>query len=138
MRTRNERAMLLAEALHKWCGMAANYNAMIVLLNQLRDKPGVMYGDPTGTPGGRAMRHCCSIRAGVRRFSNGHIRKGGRIIGITGAIKNKKNKAGAGSVAEEECGFRILWNRPHAKIEFMGAKEAEAQYKGERKEQENG
>lgn len=125
MHTKSDRAAFLALHLPRWCGYAANYNAMIFLVNQLRVKPGISYGDPRYTPGGNALEHTCSIRARVRRFKNGFVRDHGKVIGIVGIIKNTKNKSGGGSVEQESCGFKVVWNKTPAKIRFMTAKEAE-------------
>jgi RecA/RadA recombinase len=125
MRTRGERSVFLSGLLPKWAALAANYNAIIFLLNQLRERPGVMFGDPTYTTGGRALRHGCSIRARVRRCKSGEVKKGSRVIGLVGVLTNKKNKAGGGSNQNAKAGFRLLWNRPVIKVEFMTVEEAE-------------
>jgi recombination protein RecA len=125
MRTKLDRSMFLSDALPRWAGLAASYNALIVLINQVRTKPGVMFGDPTYTPGGSALGHACSIQARVRRKGSGVLRKNGMVIGIVGVVTNTKNKAGQGSVQGAKAAFKILWNRKVAKIEFMEAKEAE-------------
>ena len=125
MRTRGDRPMFLSGALPKLAGLAAHYNVMFLLINQVRDKPGVMFGDPTYTPGGRAIRHCCQIRARIRRIKSGRIRVGNKITGLVALIQNKKNKMGRGSVEMAECAFVVRWNRPKAAIEFMSREEAE-------------
>lgn len=126
MRTRNDRAMLLSEVLPELAGLAANYNATVFLLNQLREKPGISFGDPLFSPGGRALRHSCSIRARIRRCKGGQLRKGDRIVGLVGIIKNTKNKAGGGSQQTLECGFKIKWSVDPARVEFMSKEDAEA------------
>jgi len=130
MRTSLDRAMFLSQELPTLAGLAANYNALIFLVNQMRDKQGMVFGDPSYSPGGRALRHCCSIRARVRRCKNGILRKGTKIIGLVGIIKNLKNKAGGGSVQDLECGFCLRWNKPLATAEFMTREEAEEAVKG--------
>jgi recombination protein RecA len=130
MRTVNDRPMFLSLAMPRWIGLAANYNAMIVFVNQLRTAPGVMFGNPERTPGGRAVKHNCKIRAGVRRVGKGRQRKAGRTIGVVGLITNVKNKAGEGSVEGMSCGFRILWNRPKALLEFMSEETVKELYGG--------
>lgn len=126
MRTRNDRAMLLSEVLPELAGLAANYNATVFLLNQLREKPGVMFGDPLTSPGGRALRHACSIRARIRRCKHGQLRKGDRIVGLVSIIRNIKNKAGGGSQQTLECGVKIKWTVNPARVEFMSKADAEA------------
>lgn len=124
MRTNNERAVFLSNTLPKWAGLAANYNAMVFLINQVRTKPGVMFGDPTYTPGGNSLGHTCSVMARVSRLKE--LKRNGRTAGIVSVISNIKNKAGGGSVEREKCGFKIYWRTSPAKIEFGTKEEAEA------------
>lgn len=121
MRTRNDRALFLSEAFPTMSGLAANYNAVIFLLNQLREKPGVMFGDPLYSPGGRGLRHATSIRARIMRKKS--LTKNDRAIGLISLITNKKNKMGGGSVQSATCGFKVLWNRNPAKVEFLTPEE---------------
>jgi recombination protein RecA len=131
MRTRLSRASFLADILPKFKFLARNYNALFILINQLRDKPGVMFGNPETTTGGRALRHACAVRSKVARVKNGLLKKNGKVIGIIGKVSNYKNKVGGGSNQGESCGFKILWPRMPAKYEFMSQEEAEAVLKGE-------
>lgn len=121
MRVNLDRAMFLSMTLPKWAALAANYNATIFLINQLRDRPNVMFGDPSYSPGGRALRHACAIRARVRRKKE--LSKAGEVIGLLGLIQNTKNKAGAGSIQNAKCGFKVKWNKPVALVEFMSAED---------------
>ena len=125
MNSKLDRAMFLSTLLPRWAGLAANYNAMIVVSNQLRSKVGgfIGYGDPDETTGGKALRHVCSIRVRGRRLKGGRLRQGKAIVGLAGALRNVKNKAGEGSQEGAECGFRILWDKPKASIEFMSVDE---------------
>jgi len=125
MRTKVDRAHFLSETLPRWAGLAANYNAMIVLINQLRLKVGKVFGDPLYSPGGKALDHACSVRARVKRYKGGYIRDRGRIIGLQGTITNKKNKTGNGSLPDEKCGFKVIWNKPVARFSFMKADDLE-------------
>lgn len=125
MRTNGDRALFLSRALPRWAGLAANYNASIFLINQIRTKPGVAFGNPEYTPGGKAVGFAASIRARVRRLKGGQLRKGERVVGIVGTITNEKNKAGKGSIQSLACGFKIKWNCMPAKVEFMSKAEAE-------------
>ncbi len=126
MRVGFDRALVLSRVLPRWAGLAANYNASIFLLNQLRIKGGVVFGDPFDSPGGKALRHNCAIRARVRRCKNGEIKRGNRVVGLVSVIKNIKNKAGGGSVQSMECGMRIYWRHDPAEIQFMSKEDAEA------------
>jgi RecA/RadA recombinase len=125
MNSKLDRAMFLSTLLPRWAGLAANYNAMIVVSNQLRSKVGGFtgYGDPDETTGGKALRHVCSIRVRGRRIKGGRLRQGKAIVGLAGALRNVKNKAGEGSQEGAECGFRILWDKPKASIEFMSVED---------------
>lgn len=129
MRTRNDRAMFLSETLPRWAGLAAAYGAVILFINQLREKPGVAFGDPIYSPGGRSIKHANSVRARIRRCGNGRIKKGDRTIGLVSIISNIKNKVGGGSVQGAECGVAFRWNRNPGTVEFMEKAEADAMMK---------
>ncbi len=131
MRTRLDRAMFLSDNLPRWAALAEEYGAMVVLVNQLRMKQGMVFGDPLYSPGGMALEHACSIRARVRRAKNGRLLKNGHVIGIVGVVSNTKNKSGGGSVEQAKCGFKVKWNRDPARIEFFPAEEAEDALKGD-------
>ena len=136
MRTNSDRSMFLSSALPKWAGMAANYNALVVLINQIRTKPGVAFGDPTYTPGGNSLEHNCAVRAACRRAKNGKLRSGQTVIGLVGIMTNKKNKAGEGSMQDKDCGYKIRWDRSPAQVEFMSRTEAEGDLKANAAEEE--
>lgn len=129
MRVSLDRAAFLSYYLPRLAGLAANYNALIFLINQLRDKQGPVWGDQQYSPGGRALRHCCAVRARIRRVKNGRILMGGKTVGLVGVIKNIKNKAGGGSVQDEQCGFEIRWRHDPARFEFMSKSEVEDRLK---------
>lgn len=124
-RTKVELPQFLSLNLPKWTGLAANYNAMIMLINQIRTNPMQMFGSPDYSPGGNAFQHTCSIRADVRRVKSGKLRKGNVTVGICGLVTNFKNKAGKGSVQDHSCAFAIKWRRTPATCEFMTKEEAE-------------
>jgi recombination protein RecA len=127
MRSRVDRAIMLSDVLPRWCGLAANYNIMIFLLNQLREKIGMVFGDPTTTTGGRSLRHNCSIRAKIRRVKGGRLLSQKKVIGIKSIITNFKNKAGQGSVEGSTCGIKVRWNSNPAQLELMSATELKAE-----------
>ena len=77
------------------------------------------WSDPDETTGGRALRHFASLRIRSRRMKGERVRQGNQIIGLNGALRNIKNKAGEGSREGAECGFKIRWDRPLAQVEFM-------------------
>lgn len=126
MRTKLDRAQFLSATLPRWAGLAANYNATIFLLNQLRDKQGFVLGKRQYSPGGRALRHACAIRAEIKRRKGGKVLKNGKTIGIIGTIVNEKNKAGGGSEQNQKCAFKVVWTKTPARITFMSMDEVEA------------
>lgn len=130
MRTRNDRALFLSETLPRWAGLAANYGAVVFFVNQLRDRPGISFGDPSYSPGGRSIKHTCSVRARIRRCKSGKLKKGTRVIGLVSIISNIKNKVGGGSVQGSECGISFKWNYTPGKVEVMSREEAEDLMKG--------
>lgn len=125
MRTRLDRAIFLNDVLPRWAALADNYGAMIVFVNQLRMKQGMVFGDPYSTPGGMALDHACTIQARVARKSNGRMLDAGKVVGIVGVISNYKNKAGSGSVEQCKAGFKIKWNRNPALIKFFPGEDAD-------------
>jgi recombination protein RecA len=124
-RTKLELSSFLSQNLARWTGLAANYNAMIILINQIRVNPMQMFGDPEYSPGGNAFQHTCAIRATIRRIKDGKLRKGTTIIGLLGLVTNFKNKAGKGSVQDQSCAFAIRWRKTPALIKFMTKDAAE-------------
>lgn len=83
-------ARLMSQALRKLTGAISKSNCVAIFINQLREKIGVMYGNPETTPGGRALKFYSSVRLDVRRIEQ--IKVGGEIIGNRTRIKVVKNK----------------------------------------------
>lgn len=83
-------ARLMSQALRKLAGVVSKSNAIIIFINQLREKVGVMFGNPETTTGGRALKFYASVRIDVRRIEN--IKKGVDIIGVRTKAKVVKNK----------------------------------------------
>lgn len=83
-------ARLMSQALRKLTGITAKTGTAVIFINQLREKVGVMYGNPETTPGGRALKFFASVRLDVRRQEA--IKNGGEIIGNKTRIKVVKNK----------------------------------------------
>ncbi len=83
-------ARLMSQALRKLGASAAKSNTAAVFINQIREKVGVMYGNPETTPGGRALKFWASVRLEVRRVDN--IKQGNEIIGVRTRVKVVKNK----------------------------------------------
>ncbi|MCH4053969.1 MAG: recombinase RecA [Atopobiaceae bacterium] len=83
-------ARLMSQALRKLAGSLSKSNTTCIFINQLREKIGVMFGNPETTPGGRALKFFSSVRMDIRRID--HIRENGEIIGNRVRVKVVKNK----------------------------------------------
>ena len=83
-------ARLMSQALRKLAGVIAKTNAIVIFINQLREKVGVMYGNPETTTGGKALKFYASIRLDIRKGEA--IKEGSNIIGYRTKIKVVKNK----------------------------------------------
>ena len=83
-------ARLMSQALRKLAGTIAKTNCVVIFINQLRMKIGVMYGNPETTTGGNALKFYASVRLDVRRTES--IKEGGNVIGNKTRVKVVKNK----------------------------------------------
>ena len=83
-------ARLMSQALRKLTGVIAKTNSIVIFINQLREKVGVMYGNPEVTTGGRALKFYASVRIDIRRTEA--IKNGSEIIGNRTRAKIVKNK----------------------------------------------
>ena len=83
-------ARLMSKAMRKLAGILAKTNCLVIFINQLREKVGVMYGNPETTTGGRALKFYATIRLDLRRADA--IKNGSEIIGNSVKIKVVKNK----------------------------------------------
>ena len=83
-------ARLMSQALRKLTGVISKTNAVTIFINQLREKVGVMYGNPETTTGGRALKFYASIRLDVRRGEQ--LKSGTEVIGNRTKVKVVKNK----------------------------------------------
>jgi recombination protein RecA len=86
-------ARLMSQALRKLAGSVARTNTCLIFINQIREKIGVMFGNPETTTGGRALKFYASIRAEVRRIAS--IKEGDSVIGSRTKVKIVKNKVAA-------------------------------------------
>ena len=80
----------MSQALRKLTGAVSRSNTALVFTNQLREKIGVMFGNPETTPGGRALKFYASVRMDIRRIET--IKQGQDAIGIRSKVKVVKNK----------------------------------------------
>ncbi len=80
----------MSQALRKLTAVISKSNCVVVFINQLREKVGVMFGNPETTTGGRALKFYSSVRLDVRRIES--IKQGGEVIGNRTRVKVVKNK----------------------------------------------
>ena len=83
-------ARLMSQALRKLTGIISKSNCTVIFINQLREKVGVMFGNPETTTGGRALKFYASVRLDVRRVEA--LKQGGDVIGNRTRVKVVKNK----------------------------------------------
>ena len=83
-------ARLMSQALRKLAGVINKSNSVIVFINQLREKVGIMFGNPETTPGGRALKFYASVRMDIRKIEN--IKQDGEVTGNRVRVKVVKNK----------------------------------------------
>lgn len=83
-------ARLMSQALRKLTGIVSKTNCVVIFINQLREKVGVVYGNPETTPGGRALKFYSSVRLEIRRVES--LKSGTEIIGNRTRCKVVKNK----------------------------------------------
>jgi recombination protein RecA len=85
-------ARLMSQALRKLTAVVSKSNTVLIFINQLRDKIGVMFGSPETTTGGRALKFYSSVRLDIRRIQQ--IKDGDVVVGARTRIKVVKNKVG--------------------------------------------
>ena len=83
-------ARLMSQALRKLTGIISKSNCSVIFINQLREKVGIMFGNPETTTGGRALKFYSSVRLDVRRVEA--IKQGGEVVGNHVRVKVVKNK----------------------------------------------
>ncbi|MGH2768010.1 MAG: recombinase RecA [Actinomycetota bacterium] len=86
-------ARLMSQALRKLAGNVSRSKTMIVFINQLREKVGVLFGSPEVTPGGRALKFYASVRLDIRKIEN--IKDGSEAVGSRVRVKVVKSKVSA-------------------------------------------
>ena len=83
-------ARLMSQALRKLAGAINKSNSVIIFINQLREKVGVMFGNPETTAGGRALKYHASVRLDIRKIEN--LKQDGEVVGNRARVKVVKNK----------------------------------------------
>jgi recombination protein RecA len=130
-------ARLMSQALRKLTGLVSKTKTIVIFINQLREKIGVMFGNPEVTPGGRALKFYASVRLDIRKTDT--IKNGTEMIGSRVKVKVVKNKVAAPFKAAE---FDIMYGKGisregslvdlGAQVEVLGKSGSWYSYKGER------